>query len=309
MTPIKFGTDGWRAIMDKEFTMENVERVAQAFSDFILNEFQKKGLKRAPKIVVGYDWRLNSENFAATFADILCANGIETLLATEACPTPAVSHKLVKDHYDMGIAITASHNPPDYNGIKVKSEIGASADKQTTDAIESYIGKNPVKKIAPGKNTVKKADFRTEYLEFVKPYVKLDVIRQAPYKILVDSMYGVGARNIENMLAGGKIQVTTIRGDRDVTFGGTAPEPIAKYLGPSIEKMKKEKFDLCIVTDGDADRVGALRSDGTFVSPGTILSLILIHFVWPSIQERARSLRFSAIPSNERLDDRECAAM
>lgn len=279
MTTIKFGTDGWRAIMDKEYTFENVEKVSQATADYLLNKFKDENVKRAPKVVIGYDWRRNSENFAAAVADVLSANGIETLLSSSACPTPAVSYKLVKDGYDLGVAVTASHNPPDYNGIKIKSEIGASADKHTTDAIETYIGKNPVRKGSAGKLSVQKADFREEYLNFVKSYVNIDIIRQSPYKILVDSMHGVGARNIEDLLRGGKIQVTTLRGDRDVTFGGTAPEPIAKYLGPSIERMQKENFDLCIVTDGDADRVGALRPGGDFVSPGTILSLILIHFV------------------------------
>ena len=279
ISKIKFGTDGWRALMDTDYTMENLELVTQAFAD-LMNEKQKKASKAGPpKVVIGYDFRENSEVFAKRSAEILTGNGIQTILSAAACPTPAVSYTIVDEKYDAGIAITASHNPARYNGFKIKNEIGSSAEKTITDAVENLIGKNPVKKSAFTPQNPVIRDINIKFIQNLKNYLKLDIIKNAPYRILVDSMHGVGADNMEKMLAGGKISVKTIRGNRDITFGGVAPEPIAKYLGPSIELMKTGNFDLGVVTDGDADRIGAIRPGGEFVSPGIILSLVLLHFV------------------------------
>ncbi|MBI2095183.1 MAG: phosphoglucomutase/phosphomannomutase family protein [Candidatus Omnitrophica bacterium] len=276
MADIKFGTDGWRAIMGKEFTFENVALVAQAFSDYLNGTGASKG---APRVAIGYDFRKDSENFARLFAEVLGGNGIETLLAEEACPTPAVSFKIVDQKYDAGIVITASHNPPAYNGVKIKTGFGSSADKNITSAVEGLIGKNPVAKKPAGPAAPRTENFNDKYLEFLKNYLRIEEIRRAPYRVLVDSMHGVADSHIERLLSGGRIQVTTIRKDRDTSFGGFAPEPIPHNLGPSIALMKEGGFDLGVVTDGDADRVGAIRPGGEFISPGVILSLILLHFV------------------------------
>jgi len=278
MSGVKFGTDGWRALMDKDFTFENVERVAQAFCDYLREDFQKQGKTGAARVVVGYDYRKNSEHFAKTFAEVLVANRLSVVLSSEACPTPALSVTIVHEKMDAGIMITASHNPPGYNGVKIKTDFGGSADKLITDRVEELVGKNPVlKKAFSGGNPVI-LDINVAYIQFLVNYLKCDLIKQAPFSILVDSMHGVGNRRIEEILQGGRIRVTTVRSQRDVTFGGVSPEPIPQHLGVSIEMMKKGGFDLAIVTDGDADRVGAIRPGGEFVSPGIILSLILIHF-------------------------------
>ncbi len=253
--------------MDQEFTFENVEKVAQAFADF---------MGSGKRVVIGYDYRKNSENFAKVFAEILTSNGIETVLASEAGPTPSVSFTIVKEKFNAGIIITASHNPAGYNGIKIKNDFGGSAEKTITDAVEKLIGKNPVKK---GKTNFVTRNLNDKFFDFLKAYLRLDAIKNAPFHILVDSMHGVGAKRIEELVAGGKIKVTTIRSERDLTFGGNAPEPIAKNLSKATELMKSGKYDLCVVTDGDADRVGAIRPGGEFVSPGIILSLIMKHFV------------------------------
>jgi phosphomannomutase len=277
MSAIKFGTDGWRALMDKDFTFDNVERVAQAFCDYLKDDFNKKGIARSPKVTVGYDYRKNSENFAKSVAEVLVGNGVEVLLSDSACPTPAVSFAIVDGRQDAGIMITASHNPPGYNGIKIKTDFGGSADKNVTDGVEVLIGKTPVQKnISPAGN-LRIEDLNIGYLNFMKRYLRIDLIKQSSFRVLVDPMHGVGNRHVENILSGGKIKVETIRSDRDVTFGGVNPEPIPQNLGASIEMMKKGGYDICIVTDGDADRVGAIRPGGEFVSPGTILSLILLH--------------------------------
>lgn len=275
MSEIKFGTDGWRAIMDKEFTFENVERVAQAFADH-LNQTRNGAHTR---IVIGYDNRRNSAEFAAAVAGVLIANGIEVLLSSAPCPTPAVSYHIVSEKFDSGVALTASHNPAAYNGFKIKNDFGGSAEKNVTNAVEALIGKNPVKKkpFKPGAPALR--DLNINYLANMKKYVNIDKIKDSPYRILVDSMHGTGARHIEQALAGGRVKVTTIRGERDITFGGYAPEPIPHNLVPAVEIMKKREHDICICTDGDSDRVGALRPGGEFISPGILLSLIMLHMV------------------------------
>ncbi len=279
MSQIKFGTDGWRALMDKDFTFENVELVAQAFSDYLHEDFKNKAKKSAPRVAIGFDWRKNSENFARTFAKVLIANDIEVCLSSDACPTPAVSFTIVDQKFDSGIMITASHNPPGYNGVKIKTDFGGSAEKAFTDAVEGFIGRHKASKKPFSADNPKIADFNQKYLQFLKNYIKLDAIKDAPYSVLVDSMHGVGDTHIQNLLSGGKIKVTTVRHNRDVLFGGINPEPIPQNLGKPIEMMKNGSFDLCVVTDGDADRVGAIRPGGEFISPGIILALILLHFV------------------------------
>lgn len=264
--------------MDKEFTSQNVELVAQAFSETLNRDLGVKNKTAHPRVVIGFDNRKDSDRFARSAAEVLAGNGIQVLLSREACPTQAVSFMIVHEHFDAGLVVTASHNPSGYNGLKLKSRFGSSADKTTTDAVESAIGKNPVlkKQVSPN---IRINSFNQKYLDFLQQYLRLDLIRRAPYKILVDSMHGTGARHIETLLSGGEIRVTTIRAQRDIHFGGVSPEPIPQNLGPSIERMKKGEFDLALATDGDADRVGALRPGGEFISPGILLALILLHFV------------------------------
>lgn len=276
MSAIKFGTDGWRALMSKDFTIENVAITAQAYADYLK---EARPGKAPAKIAIGYDYRDRSEAFAKRFAEVLIANGVKVLLSERACPTPAVSFTIVDGKLDGGIAITASHNPAGYNGIKIKTDFGGSAEKAITDGVEKWLDKNPVlsKPFSPNEPEIR--DLNGKYLTFLKNYLRLDLIKAAPYRILVDSMHGVGGKHIQEILAGGKIQVTTHRGERDITFGGFAPEPIPKNLTQAAQLMKSGKYDLCIATDGDADRVGAIRPGGEFISPGIILSLIMIHFV------------------------------
>ncbi|OGW91516.1 MAG: hypothetical protein A3D28_06300 [Omnitrophica bacterium RIFCSPHIGHO2_02_FULL_63_14] len=268
--PIKFGTDGWRALMDGDFTPANVELTAQAFADW-LNGRKKK------RVVVGYDFRDRSDEFARSVTEVLIGNGIEVLLAEKATPTPAVSSAILHGGYDAGVVITASHNPPGYNGIKIKNDFGGSAEKSITDAIEALIGANPVRKKAfsPGRPVIK--DLNLDYLGRLVKYLNVEAIKLADFRVLIDSMHGVGGRHIENILKGGRMRVTTLRAERDVTFGGVAPEPIAKNLTKTIELMRTGQYDAAFVTDGDADRVGAVRPGGEFVSPGTLLALIMLH--------------------------------
>ena len=276
MVTIKFGTDGWRAVMDKEYTFENVERVAQGFALYLAEKASQNG-KKQPRIVIGYDFRNHSEDYAEAFARVLLANGVEVVLSDRPVPTPAVSRYVTDHGFEAGIGITASHNPGNYNGVKIKDRDGSSADPVITRRVEELIDKSPVKKDEKADLSKIKKDIATGFFDAMKKYANLSVMNNKPFSILVDSMHGVGEHYVEQILKGTQVKVTTLRGERDVTFGGVAPEPILKNLQAASELMKTGKFDLCTVTDGDADRIGAIRPGGDFISPGTILSALMLH--------------------------------
>jgi phosphomannomutase len=277
LTKIKFGTDGWRAIMGKEYTPENLERMAQAFADFTNQAHRSAGKSGKPKVAVGYDFRKDSENFAADVASILIANGIETVLSDRAVPTPAVSRWVIDHKFDLGVAITASHNPGDYNGFKVKDSNGSSAEPAITKGIEGCLDRSAVRHSSPEEVKRCQKDLMTPYLAGVRNYLDLTIFNNKPLNVLVDSMHGMGEKHIEQILAGTAVKVTTLRSNRDTTFGGFAPEPIAKNFPETCKKMQTGDYVAAFITDGDADRIGAARVGGTFISPGTLLSLIMLH--------------------------------
>ncbi|MBN1586424.1 MAG: phosphoglucomutase/phosphomannomutase family protein [Candidatus Omnitrophica bacterium] len=277
MSDIKFGTDGWRAIIAGPFTFENVRRLTQAIALY----YKKQTLPEIPRMVVGFDRRFLSEEFAQTVAEVLAGNGIEILLSDSPCSTPVVSYAIVKRKLTAGIIVTASHNPHTYSGIKIKADFGGPVAPEVTDAVEALVDQEPVRQIsleeAKHNKLIQVLNLDKDWERFVPRYVDLDLIRSRPFKVLVDSMHGTGAHAVERFLAGGKCKVTTVRGDRDAFFGGVHPEPIPRYLEASIEELKRKRYDIAVVTDGDADRIGALRPDGSFITPGQIMSLLLLH--------------------------------
>ena len=184
---------------------------------------------------------------------------------------------MIDQSFDAGIAITASHNPGNYNGVKIKDAQGSSADRSVTDRVEELIDKNPVKKDQAVDLSSLKKDILKNYLAGVRKYIHPELFKKSVFHVLVDSMHGVGAHHIQDILKNSSIEVTTIRGERDIQFGGVSPEPILKNMNAAAELMKQGKFDVALVTDGDADRIGALRPGGDFVSPGTLLSLLMLH--------------------------------
>ncbi len=277
MQTIKFGTDGWRAIMKTEFTDQNLQRVAQAFAIFVMTEAKNEG--RSAKVVIGYDYRDRSDEFAKMFTRILLANGIQVTLSDRAMPTQTVSRAVINHGYNYGIAITASHNPGAYNGVKIKDAGGSSAELKVTNAVEALIDTQPVQMAAEDTVAACIQDIFSDYIKCLKEYLKLEWFNKRPLNIVMDSMHGVGAKHIEELLKDTAVKVTTLRSERDINFGGVAPEPILKNFGQIVEWMKAKKFDAAFATDGDADRIGAVRQGGTFVSPGTLLTLIMIHLV------------------------------
>ena len=283
---IKFGTDGWRAIIAKEFTFDNVRIVTQAIADYIKSSCRPvsagKALQAKRRVIVGYDCRFMSDVYAKIAAEVLLANNIYVLLAKNATPTPAVSFAIKSRSLDAGIVITASHNPPVFNGIKFKTHLANSADEVTTSAIESFINKNSPKSMSLDKALAsRKAEFfdaGLDYINFLKKYIDIKKIKQHQPKVLVDYMHGAGIGYFEAVLRGAA-NVKAIRNTIDPLFGGVNPEPIPKNLEFSSKYIKQADFDLCVALDGDADRIGALRPDGTFITSGQIVSLILLHFL------------------------------
>jgi phosphomannomutase len=265
---IKFGTDGWRAVIAQDYTFENLEILAQAVSDY---------LGSGKKIAVGYDTRFMSDRFAEVVSNIFKNNGIEVILSSRPIPTPALSFAVRNRRLDLGIMITASHNPPEYNGFKIKNSSGGAADVEVTKDVESRLGKTTVKKIDPGLVRITKVDLSVEYVKFIRGYIDLKRIKVKRFKVLVDAMYGSGVNLIADVLKGTNIRLEFMRNTMNPSFGGKGPEPVEQNLAVLKERVKKEKFDLGIALDGDADRIAAVAPGGVFIHPQKILGLLALH--------------------------------
>ncbi len=289
MGKIKFGTDGWRAVISEDFTFENVKIVAQAISDFVKTEKKKikdRGSKLYGKkyqVFVGYDTRFLSEKYADLIACVLAGNGIKVILAEKSTPTPSVSFGILKNNCVGGVMITASHNPARYNGIKYKGYFGGSAGKEATDKMESRLYKSKVnfldKEAAVKKGLIKIEDIVPAHIKGIEKYADMALLKSAGLRVLVDSMNGTGKAYIEEILKGTNNKVTTINGQRDALFGGRAPEPNENHLKPTSQMIKKGKFDIGLVTDGDADRLGVILPDGKVLSGHKVMTLLLLHLL------------------------------
>lgn len=267
---IKFGTDGWREIISDKFTFENVKRVAQAIADYYNARIEN------PKMAVGYDTRFLSAQYAKTVTDVLIQNGIDVVLSDKAVPTPTLSYAVKLKGLDGGVMITASHNPPEYNGIKIKTNLGGAAGTDITSEVEKLIVEpSPVKKTRTA--TITKTDLTKDYVAFLKKYIDLKSIKKAKFKILVDPMHGSGNGYIADVLKGSNIKVDFIRRDVNPSFGGLRPEPILENLLGTQALLKKSKYDLCLVLDGDADRIAAFTGKGEFINPQKVLGLLILH--------------------------------
>lgn len=275
---IKFGTDGWRAIIAEDFTFENVKKVTQAYAQYL------KSCKTTDlKAVVGYDTRFLSADFAKTAAAVLAANDIKVLMFTEPLPSPSLCLAIIEKSASGGIMITASHNPFNFNGIKIKTAKGAPASPDQTKKIESNVGRFKTKHIgyeqAVKSGLIAEIEYRRAYLKRLKDYVNFDLIKQKKFKVLHDSMYGAGGRLIEELFQTTKLSIDTARSEINPSFCGINPEPIPKNLKLTVDIMKNKKYDLALVTDGDGDRIGAVMPGGRFLSPGWIMALLLLHMV------------------------------
>ncbi|MCF7908460.1 MAG: phosphoglucomutase/phosphomannomutase family protein [Candidatus Omnitrophica bacterium] len=275
---IKFGTDGWRAVIAQDFTFENLKVVSQAIADY-LNK-TKKGKK---KVVIGYDRRFLSAEFAKTVGLVLGANKIKVVLSDKDVPTPVVSFHCLHKKYDLGIMITASHNPAKFNGLKIKTPRGGSADKSLTDSVERLMFKKKVRfldeAIARKNKLLEIKDLTKDCIAFLKKFVGLNKIRNLKLKVLVDNMYGSAGTFAEQVLDPSKIKIDYLHNEYNPSFGVINPEPIESNLVEMTKIMKKGKYDLGLVLDGDADRIAMFDGHGNYINAQVILPLLAIHMV------------------------------
>ncbi len=280
--PIKFGTDGWRAVIAREFTFDNVMVCAQS-----LAEHMKTAGLASKGLVIGYDTRFASEDFAAACAEVVAANGIKVYLSPKATPTPEVSFGTVSKNAGAAIVITASHNPAPYNGFKIKSADGASAPTEMIAAVEENVRRiyetGDIKRmpLAEAKNQgqVEVFNFDPMYLKRMAQFVDLDRIKKSGLKIVVDSMYGAGSGYFKGLLEGGSTKITEINGERNPSFPGINPEPIAVNLKKLSARIVADKAGVGLATDGDSDRIGVMDEKGNFVTQLEVYALLALYLL------------------------------
>lgn len=280
MAQIKFGTDGWRAVIAEDFTFANVERVAQASADY-WKARPAEGTQ--PLVIIGYDRRFLSDQFATRVAEVMAGNGFQVLLGDSPTPTPAISYA-VKAHKAVGgVMITASHNPPSFNGYKLKAWYGGAADPVICKDVESYLDGSAVKSQplaeAVEQKRITVCDLRQPHYAAIKKLVDFKLIAKSKLRFAHEALFGVGAGCFDEILAGTSCKVTTLNAAHDINFGGINPEPIARNYVRSAAYLKKHPHDLCLVTDGDADRVGGMDGRGNALSTHQIICLLLHHYI------------------------------
>src|SRR5713226_2840142 len=297
MTQIKFGTDGWRGFIADDFTFDNVRRVAGAIAGYVLkNEDAARG------IIVGYDTRYASDRAARVVAKVLAGAGIPVLLANDYTPTPAVSYNVKKLGAAGGVMITSSHNPFNWNGVKFKAKFGGSATPTIMKSIEDELGDGAVPSGRPptpshktrmsgSPATIEQVDLKPAYVEAVSQFADLDLIRRANFKFAIDSMYGSGRGVLPKIFDTHGIRYVAIRQEVNPLFPGINPEPILPHVALLQETVVKEKCHAGLVTDGDADRIGAVAEDGSFVDShkciSVLLNWLLVRKKWPGDVARA----------------------
>lgn len=291
--PIHFGTDGWRAVISDTFTFFNLRLVTQAIADAVLAEQRNTGPLGKKKgssknFVVGFDTRFLSDRYAYDCARVLAANGFKVFLAQADGPTPAISLAVREMNALAGIMITASHNAPRYNGVKLKAPYGGSASREKCRRVEVYLIDNENRSRGPNQmdydlavknGLIERFNPIPAYYEHLRTLIDFDAIADNPQHIVVDSMYGSGRGAIRGILQGTGCEVHEIRGEMNPGFGGAHPEPIERYLAPLAGAISMGKGSLGLATDGDGDRIGAMDERGNFVDPHKIMALALRHLV------------------------------
>jgi phosphoglucomutase len=271
-TQIKFGTSGWRAVLADEFTMENVRRAVTGIARYVASRNTK-----SPKLLVGRDPRFMGETFVAEAATIWAIHGVKPLVIPEAAPTPAIAYAVITRKTEGSINFTASHNPPEYNGIKFSTPDGAPALPEVTKAIEKEIAAvNLQSPNGVGKDAAEseEVDVRPDYLKRLAELVDIAAIKKSGIKVVFDPFWGAARGYSDKLLRDNGVSVATVHDYRDVLFGGHAPEPEGKLLDECRTRMKETGAAIGICTDGDADRFGIVDQDGTFIQPNYVIALL-----------------------------------
>ncbi|HLW54437.1 MAG TPA: phosphoglucomutase/phosphomannomutase family protein [Candidatus Angelobacter sp.] len=274
MAGIKFGTSGWRAIIADEFTVANVRRAAAGIAGYVVS--QKPS---GAKVIVGRDPRYMGERFVEVVAEVLAAGGIQPLIIAEAAPTPAIAYEVIRLHADGAVNVTASHNPPEYSGLKFSTSDGAPALPEVTAAVEKLIPSEDGVAPKAGKVSAQNIDPRPAYLARLKEIIDLAAIRKSGMKIVFDPLWGAARHYSDDLLREAGINVATVHDTRDVLFGGHAPEPDGHLLNEMRAQIKATGARIGIATDGDADRFGIVDEDGTFLQPNYVIALLFDYLV------------------------------
>ncbi len=281
--PIKFGTDGWRGIIAQDFTFDNVRVCAQAVADYL-----KQANLADRGLVIGYDTRFASEDFASAAAEVVAGNGIKVCLCPGPTPTPVISHGVIAQSAGGAIIITASHNPAMWNGFKYKSEYASSAPPKVISELEKNIsqtlasGKKDQMPLAKAlrQGLIEYTDLDPAYFDQLTRLINLNELRQARLKLVVDSMYGAGAGYLKRLLDGGAIELVEMNSERNPLFPGIQqPEPIAANLGKLSARVKEEGAAVGLATDGDADRLGIIDENGEFLTQLQVFALLCLYLL------------------------------
>jgi len=280
--PIKFGTDGWRGIIAQDFTFDNVRACAQAVADYL----KQAGLA-SRGLIIGYDTRFASEDFAQAAAEVAAGNRIKVYLCPKATPTPVISFGILAKKTGGAIIITASHNPANWNGFKYRSEDGSSAPTEVTAEIEKHlslvlttgeINRVPLSQ-ALDQGTVQYLDLDPIYVKQLTGLIDLKQLRQAKLKVVFDAMYGAGIGYFGTLLGGGVIKLVEINSERNPLFPGIRPEPIAINLAKLSATIREQKADVGLATDGDADRIGIIDEKGVFLTQLQVFALLCLYLL------------------------------
>ncbi len=276
---IKFGTGGFRAIIGDEFTKANLELLTQA----LVNKMKDEGVENTP-VVIGYDRRFLSDIGSQWIASVLAGNGVPVQFIDTEAPTPLIMYVVKQTKTKYGMAVTASHNPAEYNGVKVFTEGGRDATKEVTNDIEAYIEKvTEVKTMdfdeAVGKGIIEIIDPMNDYIDSILGVIDIDIIKKKHVKILLDPMFGVSKTSLQTILLTCRCNVDVINDRHDALFGGRLPSPSSKTLTRLSNMVVEGGYDLGIGTDGDADRIGLIDSEGRFIHPNDILVLLYYYLV------------------------------
>jgi phosphomannomutase len=277
MTSIKFGTDGWRAIIADDFTYANARIVAHAIARYVVREEDAR-----QGVLIGYDHRFASDHFAAAVADVISATGTPVWVTDKPCPTPAISLLVRQRKAAGGLVITASHNPARWNGIKYKASYGSSALPSIVAEIETEVAgvmESGVPPLPPQKNLIHSIDPRGPYLDTIEKLVDWERLRKGKFRFISDAMHGSAAGLLPDLFKRNGIACDEIRGTRDPLFGGAHPEPIEPHIDPLRKAVLGGKYDVGFCADGDGDRIGAIDRDGSFISPHQIFALLVWHLV------------------------------
>ncbi|MGN6554509.1 MAG: phosphoglucomutase/phosphomannomutase family protein [Verrucomicrobiota bacterium] len=282
---IKFGTSGWRGIITRDFTFDNVRIATQAIAEYLKSELENPGSPihgRKPVVIIGYDTRFLGREFSLAVAEVLASNGLDPLLCNRDTPTPVIAHNIRARKAIGGINMTASHNPAEYQGLKFSTSNGAPATQEVTRHVEANVAKLIAKNwsfkgAVIGTFACKTFDPQPEYFKQIRKLVNFAAIKKAKLKVAVELMYGTGRGYLDTLLENAGAKVTVFHNELNPLFGGHHPEPNAEGMSEARDFIRSGKAQIGLGLDGDADRFGIVDKDGTWLTPNQILTLALYH--------------------------------